>query len=71
MDNIDMSAQKSLSIGDTSSISLRLEAFNVLNHTQFFGPESVNGNITDTSEFGHVVSAQSPRLMQLSLKCAF
>ena len=71
MDNIDMSMQKAVSIGESLGITVRLEAFNVLNHTQFFGPEAVNGNVTDAAEFGHVVSAQSPRLMQLSLKLAF
>jgi hypothetical protein len=71
MDNFDMSIQKSISLGESLSTTLRIEAFNVFNHAQFFGPEAVNGNVTDATEFGHVVSAQSPRLMQLSLKLAF
>jgi hypothetical protein len=71
MDNFDMSVQKTISLRESRSISLRIETFNVFNHAQFFGPGAVNGNITDASEFGHVVSAQSPRLMQLSLKLAF
>ncbi|MGD0098473.1 MAG: hypothetical protein ABSB60_18475 [Terracidiphilus sp.] len=64
-----MSAQKAISLREYFSTALRIEAFN--NHAQFFGPEAVNGNITNAAEFGHVVSAQSPRLMQLSLKLAF
>jgi len=71
MENFDMSVQKTISLRESRSISLRIETFNVFNHAQFFGPGAVNGNITDASEFGHVVSAQSPRLMQLSLKLAF
>jgi hypothetical protein len=71
MDNFDASIQKSVSLRDDFSASLRVEAFNIFNHTQFFGPAAVNGNITDATEFGHVVSAQPPRLMQLSLKLAF
>jgi hypothetical protein len=71
IDHFDMSVQKATPLGEYFSAILRIEAFNVFNHTQFFGPAAVNGNITDVSEFGHVVSAQSPRLMQLSLKIAF
>ncbi len=71
MDNFDASVQKSVSLREYFNTTLRVEAFNVFNHAQFFGPEVVNGNISDASEFGHVVSAQSPRLMQLSLKLIF
>lgn len=63
-----MSVQKAIPLGEYFSTALRIEAFNLFNHAQFFGPEAVNGNITNAAEFGHVVSAQSPRLMQLSLK---
>jgi hypothetical protein len=71
MGNIDMSVQKAISLHEYFSTTLRIEAYNVFNHAQFFGPEAVNGNISNASEFGHVVSAQSPRLMQLSLKLIF
>ncbi|HEY6333901.1 MAG TPA: hypothetical protein VI756_31580 [Blastocatellia bacterium] len=39
-------------------------------HAQFFGPNSVDGNVND-STFGQVVSAMSPRLMQVSAKYRF
>jgi len=42
----------------------------VFNHAQFYGPSSVDGEINDP-EFGHIVSAQAPRLIQLALKFYF
>jgi hypothetical protein len=71
MDNYDMSLQKSLSLPESRSIVLRVEGFNVFNHTQFCGPQTVNGNITDNNEFGYVVSAAAPRLLQLAAKLVF
>lgn len=71
MDNYDMSLQKNLSLSQTHTLELRAEAFNVFNHAQFCGPQAVNGNITDNSEFGQVVSAASPRLVQLAAKLVF
>lgn len=47
-----------------------METFNTFNHPQFFGANSVDGNINDTT-FGQVVSAMSPRLMQAALKFRF
>jgi hypothetical protein len=52
------------------SLMLRLEAFNVFNHTQFFGPLSVNGTI-GSSSFGDVVSAAPPRILQAAVKFSF
>ena len=71
MDNLDLSVQKSIPLGESFSSTFRIEAFNVFNHAQYFGPEAVNGNITDAYEFGRVVSVQAPRLMQVSIKFIF
>lgn len=71
IDNYDMSLQKSLGFSESHSIVLRAEAFNVFNHAQFYGPQAINGNITDHSEFGYAVSAAAPRLMQLAAKLVF
>jgi hypothetical protein len=59
-----------ISLGESRSLQLRLETFNTFNHAQFFGPTSVNGEITSSS-FGQVVSADSPRLVQLGVKLVF
>jgi hypothetical protein len=71
MENFDMNVKKTIDISERVGIELRAEAFNVFNHPQFFGPESVNGNITNSSEFGQVLSAMPPRLMQLAAKLTF
>jgi hypothetical protein len=47
------------------SLEFRLEAFNVFNHAQFYGPSVVNGNISSANS-GQVVSAAPPRLVQLA-----
>jgi hypothetical protein len=71
MDNYDMSLQKRLQLSESKALELRAEGFNVFNHAQFYGPQSVNGNITENSEFGAVVSAAAPRLIQLAAKLVF
>jgi hypothetical protein len=68
--NYDMSLMKNVSLTESKELQFRMEAFNVFNHAQFFGPASVSGNING-STFGQVVSAASPRLMQAALKFVF
>jgi len=71
MDNYDMSLQKRLQLSESKALELRVEGFNVFNHAQFCGPQAVNGNITESSEFGEVVNAAAPRLIQLAAKFVF
>jgi hypothetical protein len=76
MDNYDMSLQKNLNLSESHTLELRAETFNVFNHAQFCGPQTVNGNITDRNNmnkygFGQVVSAAAPRLIQLAAKFVF
>ncbi len=54
-------------LGEGKTLELRAEAFNVFNHSQFFGPSAVEGNIGSTT-FGQIVSAAPPRLMQVSAR---
>jgi hypothetical protein len=70
IDNYDFNLRKGLKFTETISLELRLEAFNIFNHAQFYGPSSVDGNISSTT-FGHVVSAAPPRLLQIALKLLF
>jgi hypothetical protein len=69
-DNYDMALMKAFALTDSRSLQFRMEAFNVFNHAQFFGPTSVNGNM-NSSTFGEVVGAASPRLMQAAVKLIF
>jgi len=59
-----------LKLAESKSLEIRVEAFNVFNHAQFYGPLSVDGNISSAT-FGHVVSAAPPRLLQIALKIVF
>jgi hypothetical protein len=70
IENFDMTVQKSAHFSDTQSLELRLEGFNAFNHTQFYGPAAVNGQIEDPS-FGNIDSAAAPRLVQLAIKYSF
>jgi hypothetical protein len=70
MDNYDIALAKQVRVTESKSLQFRLEGFNVFNHAQFFGPQSVDGNI-GSSTFGQVVSAGSPRLVQLGAKFFF
>jgi hypothetical protein len=68
--NFDMALLKNVRLTESKSLQFRLEGFNVFNHAQFFGPQSVDGNIS-SSTFGQVVSANPPRLVQLGAKFFF
>jgi hypothetical protein len=68
--NFDMSLIKQLQIRESKSFEFRLEGFNVFNHAQFYGPASVDGEVNDPN-FGQIVSAAAPRLVQLATKFTF
>jgi hypothetical protein len=69
-ENFDASLEKKISIGESRSLLFRVEAFNVFNHAQFFGPNAVQGN-PDSSNFGKIINAGAPRQMQLVAKFSF
>jgi hypothetical protein len=70
LDNYDMALLKNVPLTESKSFQFRVEGFNVFNHSQFFGPQSVDGNIGSTT-FGQVLSANPPRLIQLGVKFIF
>jgi hypothetical protein len=70
MANFDMAILKNVRLTESKSLQFRIEAFNVFNHAQFFGPQAVDGNIS-SSTFGQVVSAAPPRLVQVGAKFIF
>jgi hypothetical protein len=65
-----MTAEKDVKLGEESFFDIRVDAFNVFNHAQFYGPQSVDGNYSD-STFGQVISATPPRLLQVAAKMVF
>jgi hypothetical protein len=68
--NFDVALEKKVRLSESKSLEFRLEAFNVGNHAQFYGPAAINGNIS-SANFGQVVSAAPPRLVQLAAKLFF
>jgi len=70
MENLDATLSRTLLVEGTRALELRVEAFNLLNHAQFFGAASVEGNIS-SGNFGQSISAMPPRLMQLALRYHF
>jgi hypothetical protein len=54
-------------VGTSVRLQLRAEAFNLLNRTNLDLPDSYFGSPT----FGQVLSAGSPRRIQIGLRAAF
>jgi hypothetical protein len=70
IENFDVELNKAIKVTESKSLDLRVEIFNVFNHAQFYGPAAVNGNVDDPN-FGHIVSAAGPRLIQFAVKFHF
>jgi hypothetical protein len=71
INNFDMTLTKMLRLTESKSLEFRLEAFNMFNHAQFYGAGAVDGEVNNDPHFGEVVSAASPRLVQLAAKFTF
>ncbi len=70
IENFDVQISRTFRLTESRSFDIRVEAFNVFNHAQFYGAASVDGEVND-SNFGHAVSAAAPRLIQLAAKFHF
>jgi hypothetical protein len=70
INNFDLALLKNVRLTESKSLQFRLEAFNIFNHAQFYGPSAVGGNI-NSSSFGKVVSAAASRILQVATKFAF
>jgi hypothetical protein len=70
LENWDMALLKDTRVKESISIQFRLEAFNVFNHAQFFGPTAVDG-VLQSPTFGKVISAAPARSMQAAVKISF
>jgi hypothetical protein len=78
--NFDVALSRIFKFRESLSLQARLDAFNVLNHTNFVGAISPAGTVTgystlstneSSSTFGRVQSAFDPRILQFSLKMVF
>ena len=66
--NVDTALIKRIRFKERLGVELRLEAFNVFNHTNFQVPNSLDINDTD---FGKINSTFDPRILQLAWKFTF
>ena len=65
-----MALIKNVPLGGSKALQVRLEAFNVFNHPQFYGAGAVDGNIASPT-FGEIEAAAAPRFLQLAAKFSF
>jgi hypothetical protein len=65
--NVDVSLLKTLSVTERTRLQFRAECFNIANHANFGLPE----NDIASPQFGRVLSAGAPRLLQFGLKVLF
>jgi hypothetical protein len=65
--NVNLALLKQIRLRASTRLQLRLEAFNLLNRTNFNLPDNVLGSPT----FGQILSAGSPRRLQLGAKLIF
>jgi hypothetical protein len=78
--NFDVALSRIFKVTERYSVQARMDAFNVLNHTNFAGAISPAGTVTSYSTlqtnfsagtFGRVQSAFDPRILQFALKLYF
>jgi hypothetical protein len=67
INNWDMALMKDTRITESTTLELRMDFFNVMNHTQFNGP---TGNVR-SSLFGSITGAAAGRITQLAAKFYF
>jgi hypothetical protein len=65
--NIDLSLLKSFTVSERTRLQFRAECFNVANHANFGLPD----NDIASPNFGHVLEAGAPRLMQFGIKLIY
>ncbi|MBV8730894.1 MAG: TonB-dependent receptor [Acidobacteriia bacterium] len=65
--NLDAALSRSFPVTERHRIDFRAEAFNVLNHARFGNPITT----LSSGQFGQIITAGSPRIMQFALKYKF
>jgi hypothetical protein len=65
--DVDLALMRRLRLGSSRSLELRAEVFNLLNTPPLGAPAGVLG----AANFGTIISAGDPRVIQLALKLAF
>lgn len=70
INNFDMGLYKNTTITERTTLQLRIEFYNVFNHTQF-SPGGIDNGFGDGATFGEELAAAAPREIQLAAKFIF
>jgi hypothetical protein len=65
--NVDVALVRTLRSSDLTRAQLRTDFYNVFNHPNFVAPPTMQ-NFVDSSDFGALLVARSPRIVQIGLK---
>jgi hypothetical protein len=65
--DVDVALARSIRLSDAMRAQLRADFYNVFNHPNFVPPPTMQ-NFADSSDFGALFVARSPRIVQLGLK---
>jgi hypothetical protein len=73
--NLDLALAKAFNFGEKWKAELRLEAFNVFNHAEFYNPgcapSGCNALSPTNGNFGQISATYDPRLLQIALRIQF
>ncbi len=64
---MDLALMRNFAVYERQYLQVRVEGFNVLNHPTFQNPD---GNLSDAN-FGRILKANDPRILQFALKYVF
>ena len=65
--NIDLTLARRFRLSDSTRVQFRADFYNVFNHPNFVAPPTMQ-NFADSSDFGALFVARSPRIVQFGLK---
>jgi hypothetical protein len=65
--NIDLTLARRFRLSDSTRVQFRTDFYNVFNHPNFVAPPTMQ-NFADSSDFGALFVARSPRIVQFGLK---
>ncbi|MFN7544269.1 MAG: carboxypeptidase regulatory-like domain-containing protein [Acidobacteriota bacterium] len=65
--NTDFNLSKIIPLGERQQVDFRWEAFNLFNNVNFQNPQTTFGN----TNFGWILAAREPRIMQLAVRYRF
>jgi hypothetical protein len=67
IENVDMALARSFRMSDSTRAQVRTDFYNLFNHPNFVAPPTMQ-NFADSSDFGALFVARSPRIVQFGLK---